>query len=446
MAKNVAKYIGLYIVLIIFFIISLTAVSSFKKELISSNVEKSAEVLLNEGNRKIVYIPYKGINMQFDNYTDALMINTAYSIDEQEPLYSAFVARKNYIPNITTEVYEDTPGELRSSSKYQRHNEVGELNDLVHNEKAESFEYARYWHGYLIFLRPLLILFSINQIRVFLTIVLIILAGILLYLIYKKINIVVSMIFLISLLCVEYFYLGFSMQGVFVFLIAMIASIIMLARYNKIKDFGIIFFVIGMLTNFFDFLTVPIVTYAMPLTIYFLLKQRQEELTVKQTIFDIIKLGLLWGIGYGFTWFTKWLLTELIFGKNIIETAITQVLYRSNGYKNYTLLNVIKYNIIYVIFQLIPSAIITIFSTKIYVIMRKNKQKTNMSNKQILIAILPYVIISIIPFIWYALLQNHSFNHEFFTYRNLLLTFLGICLCLEEAILLPFKIDKKDKN
>ena len=57
------------------------------------------------------------MDMQFDNYTDALIINTAYSIDSQKPLYSAFVARKNYIPNITTEIYEDVPGELKSSSK-----------------------------------------------------------------------------------------------------------------------------------------------------------------------------------------------------------------------------------------------------------------------------------------------------------------------------------------
>ena len=174
MLKKIIKYISIYLAIIIFFIVSLVAVSSFKKEFLTENVKKSAEVLLSEGNRKVIYIPYKDMDMQFDNYTDALMINTAYSIDSQKPLYSAFVARKNYIPNITTEIYEDVPGEL---------------NDLVNNEKAESFEYARYWHGYLIFLRPLLILFNINQIRIMLTIILIILACILAYLIYKKINI-----------------------------------------------------------------------------------------------------------------------------------------------------------------------------------------------------------------------------------------------------------------
>lgn len=441
MLKNIIKYIGIYLALIIFFVISLVAVSSFNKEAIAENVKKSAKVLLSEGNRKVIYIPYKDFDMQFDNYTDALMINTAYSIDPQTPLYSAFVARKNYIPNVTTEVYEDVPGELKSSSKYKGHNEVGELNDLANDEKAESFEYARYWHGYLIFLRPLLTLFNINQIRIMLTIILIILAGILAYLIYKKINIIVSIIFLISLLGVEYFYLGFSMQGVFIFLITMIASIIIVERYEKIRDFGMLFFITGILTNFFDFLTVPIVTYAVPLALYFLLKQRENnELNAKQVVIDTIKNGALWGIGYGATWFTKWALTDLIFGKNIISTALMQVLYRSNGYKTYTLLKVINANMIYIISQLLVNIIITIISIKLYEVIKvKKREKSNITNKTIVTTILPYILVSIMPFIWYALLQNHSYYHAFFTYRNLILTSLGICLCLEEVLTLQFK-------
>ena len=441
MLKKIIKYISIYLAIIIFFIVSLVAVSSFKKEFLTENVKKSAEVLLSEGNRKVIYIPYKDMDMQFDNYTDALMINTAYSIDSQKPLYSAFVARKNYIPNITTEIYEDVPGELKSSSKYSRHNEVGELNDLVNNEKAESFEYARYWQGYLIFLRPLLILFNINQIRIMLTIILIILACILAYFIYKKINILISIIFLTSLLGVEYFYLGFSMQGVFIFLITMISSTILVERYEKIKDFGMLFFIIGMLTNFFDFLTVPMITYAIPLTLYFLLKRRENnELNAKKIIIDIIKYGALWGIGYGATWFTKWALTDILFGKNIISTALMQVSYRSNGYKTYNVLKVIGRNMIYIISQLLVNVIITILLAKLYEIIKMKKvEKISITNKEIFIAILPYILISIMPFIWYALLQNHSYYHAFFTYRNLILTSLGICLCLEETLTLQFK-------
>ena len=174
-SKSLFKYIMTFIITISAFMLLLTAASAIPSGYIYENVKKSSEILLNEGNRKIIYIPYRCENMQFDNYTDALMINTAYSIDTTKPLFSAFIARKNYIPNVTTEVYQDQPGELRSSSKYKYHNEVGELNDLVNNEKTESFEYARYWHGYLILLRPLLVVFNLAQIRIILTCVLIIL-------------------------------------------------------------------------------------------------------------------------------------------------------------------------------------------------------------------------------------------------------------------------------
>ena len=186
MKNNVLlKYIGVFLILIIIFITTLTISSTFSSKNIYENVKESSEVLLKEGNRKLIYIPYRQIEMQFDNYTDALMINTAYSIDSKTPLYSAFVARKNYIPEVTTNVFEDAVGELKSSSKYQYHNEVGELNDLVNGENAESFEYARYWHGYLTVLRPLLLIFNLTQLRVILTVLLIILSTILLIALYN---------------------------------------------------------------------------------------------------------------------------------------------------------------------------------------------------------------------------------------------------------------------
>ena len=325
--KGIIKYICVFIILIIFFVVSLALSSIFSSKHIYDNVKESATVLLEEGNRKVIYIPYRETKMQFDNYTDALMINTAYSIDSEHPLYSAFVARKNYIPCVTTEIYEDSVGELKSSSKYKYHNEVGELNDLVNGEEAESFEYARYWHGYLIILRPLLVLFNISELRVILTILLIILAIALAIIISKKINWITAIIFLTGLLSVEYFYLGFSLQGIFVFIITMISSIVILLTYNEKIKFGLLFFATGMLTNFFDFLTVPVVTLVIPLILYFILEQRTKVLNEKEVFTKIIILALSWGIGYGLTWLTKWVLVDIIFDKNMMSVAINQLIY-----------------------------------------------------------------------------------------------------------------------
>ena len=287
------RYVSIFLIIISLFVFILTLSSMFPSKEIYNNVKYSSDILIKEGNRKKVYIPYKAKEMEFDNYTDALMINNAYSIDYQTPLLSSMIVRKNYIPDVTNVVYKDTIGELKSSSKYDKYNPVGELKDFVNGEKAESFEYARYWHGYLSVLRPLLTIFNITQLRYILSIVLILLVIILIHSLYKKTNIIVSIIYFFSLFSVEYFYLGFSLQGIFVFLISLIGTIVLIKVFDKIGNYGCIFFVVGMLANFFDFLTVPIVTLALPLITYFLLKQRKDEnYTFKMQVVDFISLCL----------------------------------------------------------------------------------------------------------------------------------------------------------
>lgn len=434
--KSFIKYICLFIILTTFFVVSLISISMFSSKSIHNNVKESVDVLLKEGNRKLIYIPYRDSNIEFDNFTDALMLNTAYSIDPQKPLYSAFVARKNYLPNVTTVIYPDEVGELKSSSEYKDHNEVAELNDLINGKRIESFEYARYWHGYLIVLRPLFLLFNITQLRVILTILLILLAVILFILISKKIDVITAIIFLLSLFSVEYFYLGFSLQGIFVFLIAVIVSIILIKRYDKIKNYGLLFFLIGMLTNFFDFLTVPLVTLAMPLTIYFLLKQR--NISFRAQIIEFIKLSIIWGVGYILTWFTKWLLVDVIYNKNMISIAIKQILYRSIGNEPINLLAIILLNINYIAVTFNISLFVMVGITIVRRILIINKKSNNMLKqvdlKNILLIIFPYILIAIMPFIWYILLRNHSWYHAFFSYRNLFLTVLGINLTIFKAI------------
>ena len=96
--KKSLKYIISFIAVILIFLGTLTLTSLIPSSLLKENVKESAEILKEEGNKKIEYIVTRMEEMEFDNYTDALMINTAYSIDSKKPLYSALVARKNYLP------------------------------------------------------------------------------------------------------------------------------------------------------------------------------------------------------------------------------------------------------------------------------------------------------------------------------------------------------------
>ncbi len=120
--KICLKYLIIYIILISSFLLLLTVTSLIPTDIIEENVKETSELLVSQKNK--FYVPLRKWNMMYDNYTDALMINTAYSIDNTKPFYSAMVARKNYIPDVTKKVYEDTTGKLKYSSKYTELDQV----------------------------------------------------------------------------------------------------------------------------------------------------------------------------------------------------------------------------------------------------------------------------------------------------------------------------------
>lgn len=191
--KIILKYVIIFICIIILFVLLLTLTSMIPRENIEENTKESAEILAKQTD--ILYIPVREWLMYFDNYTDALMVNTAYSIDESTPFYSAMVARRNYIPNITKTIHQDSVGELNQFEVYDGDlvYQSEELYATVNNNIEDSFEYARYWHGYLVFLRPALLLGNIGEIRIALICIFIMLLLALAIILTKKIGILYSL-------------------------------------------------------------------------------------------------------------------------------------------------------------------------------------------------------------------------------------------------------------
>jgi len=424
------KYIAAYFILIIIFTVSLTIVCLIPSKTMRENVSESADALFKEGN--YVYFDLIYTWMILDNYTDALMINTAYSIDNAAPLYSALTARKNFIPGKTKIVHPDPVYELKSASKYDVLNQVGELKDTASDDIEESFEYARYWHGYLTYLRPLLTFLNYGNIRS-LFIMFFIMSGFgVIYMLHKKTNIVVALIFLNGLLAVEYLLVGMTMQSSSMFFIAMGASIYILARFEKRKDFAAFFFITGALTSYFDLTSVPLITLGMPLIIYFILLQNEKELSFRETSMTVFKFCINWGIAYAIIWFSKWLLVDLIYNKDIIQRSIFQLTYRSGGrglsveisytetlFQNYLFIrNYIKFLAIQCVTLLL------------YLKIKNKKLKISFDIKDLL----PYIIIIFMCPAWYYLARQHSFQHALFTYRLQIIPIIAIQIIIAKIL------------
>lgn len=232
--KKIVKYIITFIILLIIFNLLLSLSSLFPSSLIEKNVKESSITLMKEGN---LYQFFGWLNIYNDNYTDSIMINTAYSIDYNDPVYSYMSGRKNFKNEITKTSLKDTSGELISVNNLEEYDPVGELDEFLDGNINTSINYARYWHGYLPILRILLLIFNISEIRIFLFIIFFILFVYLLYLLKNKLGIIISFIFGISLILHGYFFVSYSLQNAPVFLVMMISCIILLNNLTKIKDF-----------------------------------------------------------------------------------------------------------------------------------------------------------------------------------------------------------------
>lgn len=429
MLKTFLKYVLTFIITMIILIGLLLLSSLIPSKNLENNVRKSSEFLAQYGEEQEIEFPFRTERLFY--FTDALMLNTAYSIDSNHPYESMMLDRKNYIPGQTQNFHEEIQKHIGTSpnytDEYGNTYQVSELYGLMHGENiVDSYEYTRYWHGYLIFLRPLLSIMSIEGIRNLLFVLTIILSLIALFLIIKKLNFITAIIYLLSFLAINLYVICNSMNEITTFIIAQIAMIFLLLKNGKFKNSASVFLVIGMCTSFFDLLTTPLVTLGLTLPIYVLLNIKEEN---KKLYLDCIKICVAWVVGYGLFWALKWLITDITLGKHILSDAINQALYRAGDVVGAGIFDIFKLNlnklgnsiIEYLFILLAIYAIIGVLK-EIYL----KKHKKQQTEKIQILKVLIFVIIAILPFIWYAVLKNHSYVHSFFVYRILIITILNI--------------------
>lgn len=445
--KKVTKYIMAFIILLIVFNFVLYITSLFPSSIIEKNVASSAKILLREGNS---YELSKFLSIRNNNYTDAIIINEAYSIDNTNPIYSYMTMRKNYNPEITKKTLPDTLGELASVNADENgeaqlnsadnYDPVGELNEFMNGKIDTSIIYARYWHGYMPVYRVLLIFFNIMGIRILLLIIFILLFIYLMYLLKKKLGIMIAIIFGYALIMQGYFFVAYSLESSPVFLVMMISCIILLKRIDKIKNIYMYFFIIAAITNFVDYLTVPLITLAMPLFIYILDKQKKEQ-DCKKYVKIILKATIIWFMGYALTWASKWIIYDLLYHGDLIKTAIQQILYRTERYNPSSDLQLLTELGIFLVTNIQNVFIFYIILLEVRII-KINKIKIKLKNRtEYIKENIPFFIISLMPFVWYTALANHTILHHIFVYRHMLIFLCGILICIRNL----FIIEKKNK-
>lgn len=376
--KKVGRIFGVFCILIVIYITTMCISYIIPNGYIQANVETSISRLDAEGD---YYNPlFETDASKLDNFTDRLMINKSIKHDDRGILYNSL-----------------------------------DVND-----------YARYWHGYLTVIRPLLVKLDYLQIRYLNLLVFFVLLGITVNMIKKKLGGLISSAFIVSIMMGYAFIVPMSLQFSSVFYIMMISIIIILMLHNRkvLYDKLIyIFFIIGSVTNFFDLLTAPLLTLGVPLIIVLLLKLKDEKNDgfIKNVFLAIVN-SIVWAIGYGITWFSKWIIASIVLKRNVIVDAINNILFRTNGSEEYPvdLLGMYKANINLMYNDMMKKVLLIVLVIWIVLFIFYRKR-----NESVLKAI-AILSVAVIPYIWYFVLSNHSQIHCFFTYRIQIMTTFSI--------------------
>ncbi|MBR3249132.1 MAG: hypothetical protein IKF97_05940 [Clostridia bacterium] len=409
--KKIMSFILLYIVLAVSFIVLIYVSFKLPNERIRGHVAESVKQLKDEG---IGYIPFfSQEGALLDTHTDALMLNIALN--------------KEMFEN------EGTLSKAMECSFYEEPSMVEALNTTVQSDDFNNHEYSRYWHGIQVMLRPLLLFFNYTEIRYILMIVITTLLGIAIYVIGKRLGIRYIICFSITISFMYVIIIPMSLQfsAMFIITLLSIISVCIMESMKKEKLLPYLFFVIGALSTYFDLLTYPLVTLGLPLVLTLLLENKKDT-KLSSLIIKTIEYGMLWGLGYGTLFVTKWIVASIVLHKNAIEIALDAFVFRVNGNEQYpvTRIEMLKrnFNCFFVPIAKYIMGVAFVIWIGLFAFFRKNISKIKV--------VLPLLLIAIVPYLWYIIFAGHSSIHFWFTYRiqavSVFAVLSAMCLTIKE--------------
>lgn len=414
--QNVKKFGRLMIHLILWVLIAiiagtllLHAVYALPAEKTADHMAASAAVITGEG----VYPElFSWCTSQLDNYTDAIMLMNASFDSGESAIVQAMTAARPHIEGISIPV---------------------EVLDAHYNGDIayDSQEvYYQYWHGYLLLVKPLLMLMDYSGIRILNTICMLLSLLALLWLMANKGLKKYIVPYLLAFAFVMPPAVAMSLQFSSCYYIMTLGSIGVLIMKDRLDETeATIFLFIGIATAYFDFLTYPIATVGVPAVLYFCLK---KELTVKEALGKGIKTCFCWGFGYVTMWIGKWCIGSVLTGYNVMAKAAEKLLERSSfaaDSENGILLNIrtaLAQNIKFFLrtpATLLLAVVVLILLVQVLMDIRRKKRTL----KKTAGTFFPFVMLMILPLLWYAGTANHSSIHCWFTNKALMVSvFAGL--------------------
>ncbi|MGN0777500.1 MAG: hypothetical protein ACI4MM_12620 [Candidatus Ventricola sp.] len=372
------------------------------------DAQKTADIFRSEGNRPSTIPTYTGTTG--DNYTDALMIAEAlYSDPQVSPLKQA--------------VYIYRRANSDSASV--------DLADMLEGKDMQwEISYTRYWHGFLVVLRPMLMLFSYADLRMLMCAAQMLLFAWVLVTLARQNRMELIVPFLAVILTLSPSGTMLSLQYFAVYAIMMGGVLVILhgdAWLSQGARYGYFFLLMGMLTCYLDFLTYPLVTLFIPLLLALYLHAQDRT-----AMCFAVTACVMWCVGYLGFWVMKWTVGSLLVQENLVYNAYTHASYQMSmaDVTTGSRMEAIKKNLAVLCrpgYAVVYAACLA--ACMLPLLRRHSDLKALGAGCR---PIMP--VIGFVPLAWWTLAASHSVVHTLFTYRLSAITVFAVLVWLTSAV------------
>ena len=400
---------------------ALVAAAAIPNERIHDNMYESVMFFKD----KPPYVNEAELRLIQDNYADVILLNVTWNMGT-DPLVST----------LNTAYYDGNDGT----------NDYGEnwgFYCAVEGIAQPNTDYSRYWHGMAAVIRPLMLFTDVGGIKLIGMIAALVLLALNAALLIKKRQYFAAGALVAAFLCVHVWNIGLSLE----YQPAVLVTLALLPLYilfeKNDSTLSILAVISGVMIAFFDFLTCETLTILIPLLIVFIMRKQENRLpALKDNILLTIKCGAAWGLSYAGAYLVKWSAASIVTGENKFAVALTSVEERLVGeaevldpVAQFFLAPLANISTLFGGYErvswgniaagLVISAVV--FGSIFYLFRCREKFDRSFT--------LIMLILGALPIARYFLLNNHSYLHEFFTYRalasSIMALFAGVWYTLE---------------
>lgn len=362
---------------------------------------------------------------QLDNSTDAYMLLTAIHRSEKSAVDQAI------------QLYSWQEEGANQYISLLRFGENG-------SEGMREVAIARYWLGFLVVLKPLLLYMNYMDIRMVNMIVQMALLMCICRLMQKRGVGRYVLPFGLSMLCITPGITWLSLQFSTTLLVAQAAMAVLLWKPHLMeKRMGedVFFLLVGMATSYFDFLTYPVASLGMPLIVWLLLHRNE---TARSRLVRMVHCGLCWAFGYAGMWAGKWALA-LLYGSEGFWSTLVGSLETRTSQKIRDVGEISRLDALWKAFSVflkkpyLIAGVVVSLGYGLLFIRRKARRLSAVEKPDLAGTMLG---VALLPLAWYLFAANHTYNHAFFTSRALCVT----AFAMGSALIAWLPTEKERKN